>query len=94
LNVAGFVDIGGYAGLIEQYMNSTPTFRKPDHLECGIPRNDSFNVFRDVHSDFPWTGVIFGMPVLSIWYWCTDQVTYFFGIRLEFKKNIFEECSE
>jgi SSS family solute:Na+ symporter len=23
--------------------------------------------------DFPWTGVIFGAPILAIWYWCTDQ---------------------
>jgi len=25
------------------------------------------------HHEFPWTGVIFGMPFTSIWYWCTDQ---------------------
>jgi SSS family solute:Na+ symporter len=25
------------------------------------------------HSDFPWTGVVFGAPILGIWYWCTDQ---------------------
>lgn len=23
--------------------------------------------------DFPWTGIIFGAPILAIWYWCTDQ---------------------
>ena len=23
--------------------------------------------------DFPWTGVLFGAPILAIWYWCTDQ---------------------
>lgn len=26
------------------------------------------------HKDFPWLGVLFGMPINSIWYWCTDQV--------------------
>jgi SSS family solute:Na+ symporter len=25
------------------------------------------------HPDFPWTGVVFGAPILGIWYWCTDQ---------------------
>jgi solute:Na+ symporter, SSS family len=25
-------------------------------------------------SDFPWTGIFFGAPILGIWYWCTDQV--------------------
>src|SRR5439155_17809337 len=22
---------------------------------------------------FPWTGIVFGAPILGIWYWCTDQ---------------------
>lgn len=26
------------------------------------------------HADFPWLGVLFGLPINSIWYWCTDQV--------------------
>jgi SSS family solute:Na+ symporter len=25
-------------------------------------------------SQFPWTGIFFGAPILGIWYWCTDQV--------------------
>ena len=25
------------------------------------------------HPDFPWTAVLFGAPILGIWYWCTDQ---------------------
>ena len=25
-------------------------------------------------ASFPWTGIIFGAPILGIWYWCTDQV--------------------
>ena len=25
------------------------------------------------HKDFPWTGIVFGAPILGIWYWCTDQ---------------------
>jgi SSS sodium solute transporter superfamily len=25
------------------------------------------------HPDFPWTGILFGAPILAIWYWCTDQ---------------------
>ena len=23
--------------------------------------------------NFPWTGIIFGAPILAVWYWCTDQ---------------------
>ena len=25
------------------------------------------------HPDFPWTGILFGAPILAVWYWCTDQ---------------------
>ncbi len=25
------------------------------------------------HPSFPWTGILFGAPILGIWYWCTDQ---------------------
>lgn len=33
-----------------------------------------FDVFRPMSDpDFPWTGIIFGAPILAIWYWCTDQ---------------------
>ena len=32
------------------------------------------NLWRSMdHPDFPWTGIIFGAPILGIWYWCTDQ---------------------
>jgi len=23
--------------------------------------------------EFPWTGILFGAPILAVWYWCTDQ---------------------
>jgi SSS family solute:Na+ symporter len=25
------------------------------------------------HPSFPWTGILFGAPILGVWYWCTDQ---------------------
>jgi SSS family solute:Na+ symporter len=24
-------------------------------------------------ADFPWAGIIFGVPIIGFWYWCTDQ---------------------
>lgn len=34
-----------------------------------------FSVWKDVSDpDFPWTGILFGAPILGIWYWCTDQM--------------------
>jgi len=33
-----------------------------------------FNLWRPMSDpDFPWTGILFGAPILGIWYWCTDQ---------------------
>lgn len=34
-----------------------------------------FNLWKPAtHPDFPWTGILFGAPILGIWYWCTDQM--------------------
>ncbi len=33
-----------------------------------------FSLFKPMSDpDFPWTGMLFGAPILAIWYWCTDQ---------------------
>ena len=35
---------------------------------------DFFSMWKSSsHPDFPWTGVVFGAPILGVWYWCTDQ---------------------
>jgi SSS family solute:Na+ symporter len=36
----------------------------PDYLDMWKPATDP---------DFPWTGILFGAPILGVWYWCTDQ---------------------
>jgi len=36
--------------------------------------SEHFNLWKPVdHPDYPWTGMIFGAPIIAIWYWCTDQ---------------------
>ena len=45
--------------------------------QCGEPRRDSMHLFRSAapgESDLPWTGVVFGLTISSLWYWCSDQV--------------------
>jgi SSS family solute:Na+ symporter len=33
-----------------------------------------FNLFNSVSDpDIPWTGIVFGAPILALWYWCSDQ---------------------
>ncbi len=35
---------------------------------------DFWSMFKPMSDpDFPWTGIVFGAPILGIWYWCTDQ---------------------
>jgi SSS family solute:Na+ symporter len=36
----------------------------PEMLDMWKPTSDP---------DFPWTGILFGAPILGVWYWCTDQ---------------------
>ena len=33
-----------------------------------------FNLWKPISDPaFPWTGILFGAPILGVWYWCTDQ---------------------
>uniref|UniRef100_A0A3B3BYH6 Sodium/myo-inositol cotransporter 2 n=1 Tax=Oryzias melastigma TaxID=30732 RepID=A0A3B3BYH6_ORYME len=69
-----FVEVGGWSALMEGYSQAVPSVRVPNST-CGIPREDAFHIFRDpVNSDLPWPGVLIGMSIPSMWYWCSDQV--------------------
>ncbi|XP_036445418.1 sodium/myo-inositol cotransporter 2 [Colossoma macropomum] len=69
-----FVEVGGWQALFDGYSNAIPSVRDPN-TTCGIPREDAFHLFRDpVTSDLPWPGVLLGMSIPSMWYWCSDQV--------------------
>lgn len=33
-----------------------------------------FDMWKPIeHPNYPWTGILFGAPILGVWYWCTDQ---------------------
>ncbi|XP_010621779.1 sodium/myo-inositol cotransporter 2 isoform X1 [Fukomys damarensis] len=69
-----FAAVGGMEGLKEKYFLALASNRSANG-SCGLPREDAFHIFRDpVTSDLPWPGILFGMSVPSLWYWCTDQV--------------------
>ncbi|XP_066181632.1 sodium/glucose cotransporter 4-like [Sylvia atricapilla] len=71
----GFEKVGWYEGLQEKYMTAIPKVTVPN-TTCHLPRADSFNLFRDpITGDVPWPGLMFGLTVVAIWCWCTDQVT-------------------
>src|SRR6266849_2277203 len=43
-------------------------------LRAAVPTNYFHMIKPMTDSEFPWTGIFFGAPILGIWYWCTDQV--------------------
>jgi len=81
--VRSFVAVGGYESLITQYFDATAdnqSLSDPTNSEsslCGEVPKDAMHLFRDAapgKSDLPWTGIVFGLSISSIWYWCSDQV--------------------
>ncbi|KAG8146447.1 hypothetical protein E2320_012779 [Naja naja] len=78
LTIFAFKEVGGYEGLLEKYMTAIPANISYDNVtipeKCYTPRPDAFHLFRDpVDGDLPWPGLIFGLSILALWYWCTDQ---------------------
>ena len=62
--------IVGSAALLLVGMNAVGGW---NGLEARVPP-DFFSMWKPVnHPDFPWTGIVFGAPILGVWYWCTDQ---------------------
>ncbi|XP_042293915.1 sodium/myo-inositol cotransporter 2 isoform X1 [Sceloporus undulatus] len=69
-----FAKVGGLEDLQDRYFKAVASNRD-GNSSCGLPREDAFHIFRDpVTSDLPWPGVLVGMTIPSLWYWCTDQV--------------------
>ena len=78
-----FSETGGYESLITQYFEAVADNRSlsdPSDLNsplCGEPPDYAMHIFRSAkpgESDLPWTGLVFGLAITSIWYWCSDQV--------------------
>jgi SSS family solute:Na+ symporter len=63
----GLSQLGGWDGMMQTLTEASST--------PGNPTTDRFfNLWRP-HDDssYPWTGMLFGAPILGVWYWCTDQ---------------------
>ena len=63
----GLMQIGGWDAMIETIAEASS--------EPGNPPVESFfNLWRPSDdTSYPWTGMLFGAPILGVWYWCTDQ---------------------
>ncbi|XP_062037951.1 sodium/glucose cotransporter 1 [Lepus europaeus] len=74
-----FHEVGGYEAFTKKYMQAIPSQIYDGNTsipqKCYTPREDAFHIFRDaITGDIPWPGLVFGMSILTLWYWCTDQV--------------------
>jgi SSS family solute:Na+ symporter len=62
----GFDAIGGWEGLTNAVASAGE--------ERGFDPSNFFNLWRPGDDTaYPWTGMMFGAPILGVWYWCTDQ---------------------
>ncbi len=61
----GIKAIGGW----DEMMDTLQATRKT--TAEGISYLNLWRPYTD--SQYPWTGILFGAPILGIWYWCTDQ---------------------
>lgn len=67
--------MGSFENFHDRYMLAIPTNTTGVQPKCYEPRADSFHLFRDaITGDLPWPGLVFGLTIQAIWYWCTDQV--------------------
>ena len=67
VTVFGIYNLGGWGGLIETLTIASKQSGNP-------PVSQFFNLWRPISdTDYPWTGMLFGAPILGVWYWCTDQ---------------------
>lgn len=63
----GLQALGGWDGMMSVISEATS---QSDVLS----RSHFFNLWRPSDDpSFPWTGILFGAPILGVWYWCTDQ---------------------
>lgn len=72
-------EVGGFQSLVDNYPYAVASERAVDvgNSSCGTPPSDYMSLIRSIvpgESDYPWTGMVFGLTINSIWYWCTDQV--------------------
>ncbi|XP_014772047.1 sodium/glucose cotransporter 4 [Octopus bimaculoides] len=85
LMIMSFIEVGGYEQLVDRYFqswsnttrdylfNTTSPMHK--YAECGIPPKNAMSLLRAYDDpNLPWPGVMFGLTVSAVWYWCTDQV--------------------
>ncbi|KAK7094081.1 sodium/glucose cotransporter 4-like [Littorina saxatilis] len=81
LMIISFKEVGGYDEMKRKYPlslpnsailnSSNPTYK---YRTCNRPSKYWFQLMWPVDEGTPWTGLVFGLTVNAMWYWCNDQV--------------------
>ncbi|MFT5168237.1 MAG: SSS family solute:Na+ symporter [Saprospiraceae bacterium] len=67
VSIFGLYQLGGWDEMINTISTAAQTEGRPT-----VDR--FFNLWRPMEdTEYPWTGMLFGAPILGVWYWCTDQ---------------------
>ncbi|XP_070554551.1 sodium/glucose cotransporter 4-like [Ptychodera flava] len=74
LTILAFLEVGTYDEFKNLYMDAVPNTTIEGNSTCGIPSEEAWHIFRPVDSGFPWPGALFGINILSAYYFCTNQV--------------------
>ncbi|XP_064460619.1 sodium/glucose cotransporter 4-like [Ornithodoros turicata] len=80
LMILSLIKVGGYDELMRQFGYAEPTDNSyvlftADNVSCSKVPDTYESLLRpaDDH-DLPWTGIVFGITISAVWYWCSDQV--------------------
>ncbi|XP_050710839.1 sodium/glucose cotransporter 5-like isoform X2 [Eriocheir sinensis] len=79
LSAMTFHAVGGYSNMVESFPYAQASVQALDDRQqpCGKTSRYYMNLLRPIdpeNMDYPWLGMVFGMAILQVWYWCTDQV--------------------
>ncbi|KAL1428636.1 hypothetical protein MTO96_002989 [Rhipicephalus appendiculatus] len=78
--VLSFIRVGGYEKLMRDFAFAEPTNNSYvqfdlDNTSCSkVPDNYNHLLRSASDSQLPWTGMVFGLTIAGVWYWCSDQV--------------------
>lgn len=79
LMVISLVKVGGYSALFEKFATVQPNASyialDMNNESCSKMTPYYKQLLRPASDpDLPWTGMVFGLTVSAVWYWCSDQV--------------------
>ncbi|GFU52894.1 hypothetical protein NPIL_363712 [Nephila pilipes] len=79
LAVMSIAKVGGYSELVQNFkdiiVNDSYVGYNSKNESCSAVPENYMNLLRAPYdSELPWTGMVFGLTINAIWYWCSDQV--------------------